>query len=80
LRNEDNLIAIVDEEPRQPSGQSDQSSPAVVRVREPSRDWKRSLFNGLAQVIVQSTTQSGEIMLTAEAPGLKKAVVSISTQ
>ena len=32
--------------------------------------WSRSLFNGLAQVIVQSTRDAGEIKLTATADGL----------
>jgi len=36
--------------------------------------WKRSLFNGLAQVLVQSSGEQGEIVLTASSPGLKNAV------
>jgi beta-galactosidase len=44
----------------------------------PAPIWRRSLFNGLAQVIVQSTGQPGEITLTAQASGLTAAVVSIS--
>jgi beta-galactosidase len=32
--------------------------------------WSRSLFNGLAQIIVQSTKGAGEIKLTAAADGL----------
>ncbi len=35
--------------------------------------WSRSLFNGLAQVIVQSTRVAGEIKLTATADGLNPA-------
>jgi len=42
--------------------------------------WQRSVFNGLAQVIVQSDEQAGDINLTATADGLKAAVVSIHTQ
>lgn len=38
---------------------------------EPEKGNKRSLFNGLAQVIIQATEESGEIRLTAEAEGLK---------
>ena len=41
--------------------------------------WKRSVFNGLAQVIVQSTEQPGEIMLTASSSGLSPAVIKIRT-
>ena len=39
--------------------------------------WSRSVFNGLAQVIVQSTGEAGEIKLTASAGGLRPAVVSL---
>jgi beta-galactosidase len=35
--------------------------------------WQRSVFNGLAQVLVQSTAQSGEIKLTGSAAGLSPA-------
>jgi beta-galactosidase len=35
--------------------------------------WQRSVFNGLAQVLVQSARQSGEIKLTATAEGLSSA-------
>jgi beta-galactosidase len=33
--------------------------------------WSRSLFNGLAQIIVQSTPKAGEFKLTASSDGLK---------
>jgi beta-galactosidase len=36
-------------------------------------DWQRSLFSGLAEVLVQSTKQPGEIQLIALAPGLSSA-------
>ena len=42
--------------------------------------WSRSLFNGLAQVIVQSTRNAGEIKLTARADGLQPAIATITTQ
>ena len=42
--------------------------------------WTRNLFNGLAQVIVQSTKDAGEIKLIASADGLKSATVSVQTQ
>ncbi len=35
--------------------------------------WSRSLFNGLAQILVQSTRDAGEFKLTASADGLKPA-------
>jgi len=42
--------------------------------------WSRSLFNGLAQVIVQSTRAAGEIKLTATADGLAPAMAVVRTQ
>ena len=43
-----------------------------------STGWKRSLFNGLAQVILQSQRDgSGEFVLRATAPGLKAAEAPI---
>ncbi len=42
---------------------------------EPDKASSRSAFNGLAQAIVQTTHQDGEIRLSAESPGLKGASV-----
>jgi len=42
--------------------------------------WSRSLFNGLAQIIVQSTRDAGEIKLTATADGLTPATTVVQTQ
>ena len=42
--------------------------------------WSRSLFNGLAQIIVQSTREAGEIKLTASANGLASATTVVHTQ
>jgi beta-galactosidase len=41
--------------------------------------WQRSAFNGLAQVLVQSTGQPGEIKLKATAEGLRSAFVLIQS-
>jgi beta-galactosidase len=45
-----------------------------VEAREP---WTRSVFNGLAQIIVQSLEAPGEIVLTAEASDLAAARVTV---
>jgi beta-galactosidase len=45
-----------------------------------SQPWSRSLFNGLAQVIVQSTREAGELKLTAESDGLSPATVIVNTK
>jgi beta-galactosidase len=42
--------------------------------------WSRSVFNGLAQIIVQSTGQAGEIKLTASAEGLQPVTTLIVAQ
>ena len=42
--------------------------------------WSRSVFNGLAQVIVGSNQQSGTIKLTAHVAGLKSATVELVSQ
>jgi beta-galactosidase len=41
--------------------------------------WSRSLFNGLAQVIVQSSREAGEIKLTASADGLQSGSATVQT-
>jgi beta-galactosidase len=42
--------------------------------------WSRSLFNGLAQIIAQSTREAGELKLTASADGLTPATAVVETQ
>jgi beta-galactosidase len=54
--------------------------PAAVQVVTPAPHWKRSVFNGLAQIIVQSTAEAGEITLSAKSAGLKPADVHIVSQ
>ena len=50
-------------------------------VRKPSAPaWSRSLFNGLAQIIVQSTTEAGEFKLNASSEGLAPATAAVETQ
>jgi beta-galactosidase len=44
---------------------------------EPDKAGKRKLFNGLAQVIVQSRKNSGPIRLTATSPGLPSVTATI---
>ena len=42
--------------------------------------WSRSVFNGFAQIIVQSTRQAGTIKLTAKTEGLRPATVAIDAK
>ena len=47
---------------------------------EPDKASARSAFNGLAQVIVQTSEQSGEILLTASSPGLKSNTLHLTSR
>ena len=56
------------------------TDPGQVQVIYPSKQWKRKVFNGLAQVLIQSSKQPGEITLTSESPGIKSSVIKIQTK
>jgi beta-galactosidase len=55
------------------------TDPGLVQTISPSPQWQRSLFNGLAQVIVQSTKQPGDLTLRASAAGFPQAAIIIHT-
>jgi len=86
LRSGKNVIAIVATPPevrrdnRDGGGRENFGIPGQVVVITPPGDWKRSLFSGLAQVIVQSTGQPGEITLTAKSPGVTDGVLKLQAQ
>jgi len=52
----------------------------IATASAPSPVWQRSLFNGLAQVIVQSTKEPGDIKLTASARGLASTTLPLSAR
>jgi beta-galactosidase len=54
----------------------------VLRLQEdpPAVQWRRSAFNGLAEVIVQSTGQAGTVKLTARSVGLDPASLLLETR
>lgn len=54
--------------------------PGVIQVLTKAEKSKRKLFNGLAQVIVQSTGLEGEIALKASSPQLNSAKFLIKVQ
>ena len=54
--------------------------PGTVKVVYPAGKWQRRVFNGLAQVIVQSTQTPGIITLKASADGLTPASAVIITE
>ena len=47
------------------------SDPGAIQVYTPAPKWKRKLFSGLAQVIIQKTPGKGEVILKANGEGLK---------
>ena len=79
LRAGDNVIAIG---VRNDSGAGGLNSDVNVELvgKPAAAAWSRSVFNGLAQVLVQSMKDAGEIKLTATADGLQPATVTITAQ
>jgi beta-galactosidase len=78
-----NVIAIIATSLRREPGNRggrNPDGPGLIRLTTPAGDWKRRVFNGLAQVIVQSTGQPGDITLTAKAPALDPAVLKLQAQ
>ncbi len=47
---------------------------------EPDKGDSRSVFHGLAQAIVQTTRQAGEITLEASSPGLRSATLALRSR
>ncbi|MEJ2615629.1 MAG: hypothetical protein P8Z35_11770, partial [Ignavibacteriaceae bacterium] len=56
------------------------TDPGQVQVIYPAKQWKRKVFNGLAQILIQSTKKPGEILLTSESSGIKSSVIKIQTK
>ena len=54
------------------------TDPGLIQLVYPALPYKRKLFNGYAQVIVQSTGQPGTIVLKATSPGLKEHTIEIT--
>ena len=79
FRDGKNVIAVICEEAILQRDHVDREVPAVVKVRTPPEHWKRRLFNGLAQVIVRSTAESGKLTLVATAPDLEQATLAVKT-
>jgi beta-galactosidase len=56
------------------------TDPGIIQVFKPSAKWKRAVFNGLAQIIVQSEKTPGNLVLTGTASGLSQGSLKIRTQ
>ncbi|MEO7932611.1 MAG: beta-galactosidase GalA [Chthoniobacterales bacterium] len=79
LRPGDNLIAVCCLNGGALGGLNPNVTVEIIG-KPATQPWSRSLFNGLAQIIVQSTRDSGEFKLTATADGLPAATVTVKTQ
>ncbi|WEA00466.1 beta-galactosidase GalA [Mucilaginibacter sp. SJ] len=55
------------------------TDPGLIQLVYPAAQYKRKLFSGYGQVIVQSTGQPGTIVLKATSPGLKQSAIEIKT-
>ena len=53
------------------------TNPGKIQILREGGQWKRKLFSGLAQVIIQSSGQPGEITLTATAKGVKSSILKV---
>lgn len=51
-----------------------------VKQKPVPTQWRRSTFNGLAQVLVQSSKETGELRLTARAAGLEEAHLAVKSE
>nr|WP_294924799.1 beta-galactosidase GalA [uncultured Flavobacterium sp.] len=47
------------------------TDPGIIQVITPAESWKRKLFNGYAQIIIQKEDNAAEVVLSATAKGLK---------
>jgi beta-galactosidase len=57
-----------------------QLRPVALRIQRAAPAWHRAAFNGLAQVIVQSTGEPGLITLRATAANLRPAATEVTAQ
>lgn len=56
------------------------TQPGALQVVVPAPQWQRKTFNGLAQVLVQSSGGAGNIVLTAKSKGIADAVLEIKAR
>lgn len=54
------------------------TNPGTIKVYNPAPKWKRDLFNGYAQVIIQTTKNAGEITLKASSDKLNSSTLKIN--
>ncbi|MCW3789521.1 beta-galactosidase GalA [Plebeiibacterium sediminum] len=54
--------------------------PGVIQILNKASNWERKLYNGKAQVIIQSDAEPGEILLKARAEGIKSKDILINVE
>ncbi|HEY1114653.1 MAG TPA: glycoside hydrolase family 2 TIM barrel-domain containing protein, partial [Chitinophagaceae bacterium] len=74
---ENDIVIVATPIPKKYEWDNVNTDPGVIQLLTPAEPWKRKLFNGLAQVIVQATGEAGEIILTAESPQLQSATIKL---
>lgn len=52
------------------------TDPGIIQIITPAESWKRKLFNGYAQIIIQNEENAKEVVLSASAKGLKAGSLS----
>ncbi len=81
LRKGRNIYAVIGTELlRRWKWENLNDDPGSIRTVIPAGQWKRSLFSGLAQVIVQSDKKAGAIVLKATSDGLEGTVLKLESQ
>lgn len=55
------------------------TDPGVIQLFGEAGLWKRKLFSGLAQIIIQATDEPGEITLSATSPNLETGKLTINS-
>jgi beta-galactosidase len=53
------------------------TDPGIIQVVTPAESWKRKLFNGYAQIIIQKNEGEKEVILSATSNGLKSGVLIV---
>ncbi|MDY0986866.1 beta-galactosidase GalA [Flavobacterium sp. CFBP9031] len=53
------------------------TDPGIIQVITPAEPWKRKLFNGYAQIIIQKDENAKEVVLSASGKGLKNGVIVV---
>jgi len=78
LKQGRNVIAFVGQRFRKKHQYDEPNTdPGLVQVWNPAPQWQRRLFNGWAQVIIQSTDKTGTAILRCESEGLKGSEITI---